>query len=760
MNRIDQLELGASVVDNSWFWEHRSGFSYSGSGLTKPVRWLVAGQNHYDISDPHVTLVSEELVFYFAFDRANETGDHGVSQYWVAGAHSCSLRDFIRDVFEKTFTPAFAAKLLSTRRKFGNTVADDFVYILSADELGGNEHDQLKTSRIGRVLPYFEHKSIDVVKKRRAAIFETTIMPENSQHQHSRHIWDVVEIADNSDTSSVEEVYWTCSPVAFRDGYLYIVFPDGRIEYVPGNDAETTIYAVRVAINIKADTLVSVKPNSNGCYEIDGLSAAVEKINFVEDMVEINSGESISLAIVAEPVYATDKRVKYTSSNVTVANVNAEGILTAVAAGEAVITAEALGGIDAAASCSVKVVMADDQMQLGDLAIGARVADKSWLWEFRKGPDYSGKGKQRAVVWIVVAKDHYEVEGGASSVTLMAEELIANHCFDDSKFRGDFLTSWLDSGQPDGRMGLRPFLNGELKLPEQLNLHISVAGTKFGQCSANIKRLSENAQIKLQREPENKYDHYAIAVLDSGSNKLGYVPQEMAGFLAPLLDSGKDVRVEIARIGSNEQSGPSGQHAQLELFITIVYDSQSLDYVESRTDNRGSFYGAFSANFRKQVLDTCVPNVDINSGEHFITRDKVFIPSHTEVNGEKGPLYNYNITDYQGYKLTVGSLLPYFDDMSQHDLCFKRLPADMEGFYYYWTRSACRSNYSHYKGHSNYLDNGELLAVHVYSFSEGFIASVNASNNMVGVRPMVNLKADTPVCSEQRSGGVYYLKAD
>ncbi len=108
---------------------------------------------------------------------------------------------------------------------------------------------------------------------------------------------------------------------------------------------------------------------------------------------------------------------------------------------------------------------------LGDLRIGDRVIDTSWSWEFRAGEFYSLEDRfdpdipdpeEKPVVWIVIARDHYD--GLPPHVTLMSEELIGRHPFDDSEERlnvtGYSGTSyWLDSGTGDAQHGLRPFLN-------------------------------------------------------------------------------------------------------------------------------------------------------------------------------------------------------------------------------------------------------------------------------------------------------------
>ena len=47
--------------------------------------------------------------------------------------------------------------------------------------------------------------------------------------------------------------------------------------------------------------------------------------------------------------------------------------------------------------------------------------------------------------------------------------------------------------------------------------------------------------IELRREPDNRYDEYAIGVFDGRGGQLGYVRSERAAWLAPLLDRGAEV---------------------------------------------------------------------------------------------------------------------------------------------------------------------------------------------------------------------------
>jgi hypothetical protein len=112
---------------------------------------------------------------------------------------------------------------------------------------------------------------------------------------------------------------------------------------------------------------------------------------------------------------------------------------------------------------------------IGDLPIGARVVDPTWVWEHKMGRNYSDdsmgrpsdgsplpQAEVKSVTWIVVARDHYD--GLAPHVTLLSEELIALYTFDNStgrghKYDGYGYNHWGDSGTANATHGLRPWLN-------------------------------------------------------------------------------------------------------------------------------------------------------------------------------------------------------------------------------------------------------------------------------------------------------------
>lgn len=108
---------------------------------------------------------------------------------------------------------------------------------------------------------------------------------------------------------------------------------------------------------------------------------------------------------------------------------------------------------------------------LGDLQVGDKVIDTSWGWEHKLGNSYTNfdfagnelpAGENKPVQWVVAAIDHYE--GLPSHVTLLSEEIIGRHPFDDGQhennatgYRGS--NHWGTSGTAGAEHGLRPFLN-------------------------------------------------------------------------------------------------------------------------------------------------------------------------------------------------------------------------------------------------------------------------------------------------------------
>lgn len=80
-------------------------------------------------------------------------------------------------------------------------------------------------------------------------------------------------------------------------------------------------------------------------------------------------------------------------------------------------------------------------------------------------------------------------------------------------------------------------------------LNIKVAGTNYiDDKIVIIEKLKVNEQLFLVREPENKYDEFAIKVTTSSNKKIGYIPRENNKIISRLLDAGKELYLIIKDI--------------------------------------------------------------------------------------------------------------------------------------------------------------------------------------------------------------------
>lgn len=121
------------------------------------------------------------------------------------------------------------------------------------------------------------------------------------------------------------------------DPGVVMVDADGNLVAVSAGTAEVALASEDGAISASGVITVVVSPTG---------------LTMPETLTLTEGGEAQSAAATVEPEDATDKAVTYTSSDESIATVDAAGNVTPVAPGEATITAK-LGGLEA--SCTVTV---------------------------------------------------------------------------------------------------------------------------------------------------------------------------------------------------------------------------------------------------------------------------------------------------------------------------------------------------------------------------------------------------------------------
>ncbi len=87
-------------------------------------------------------------------------------------------------------------------------------------------------------------------------------------------------------------------------------------------------------------------------------------------------------------------------------------------------------------------------------------------------------------------------------------------------------------------------LNLNVLLKDIIVLETKVAGTMFYEPEEFEPLLKTDSILKMQREPENPYDKFAIALLFEES-KIGYIPRSQNEVIARLMDAGKEFTAKV-----------------------------------------------------------------------------------------------------------------------------------------------------------------------------------------------------------------------
>jgi hypothetical protein len=80
-------------------------------------------------------------------------------------------------------------------------------------------------------------------------------------------------------------------------------------------------------------------------------------------------------------------------------------------------------------------------------------------------------------------------------------------------------------------------------------IDVHIAGTThIEEIDELVTGLSVGDKLRFQRDKDNPFDHLAIKVMDSGGNRLGFIPCDNNEILARLMDGGKLLYGEITRM--------------------------------------------------------------------------------------------------------------------------------------------------------------------------------------------------------------------
>lgn len=143
----------------------------------------------------------------------------------------------------------------------------------------------------------------------------------------------------------------------------YRVFPDDatnkRVKFTSSNKKVATVSAKGKIKAIKSGyasiTVESVTDKEKSAVIAVKVGTPIEKISVNMDSITLEQGETTSLEATISPIKASYKKIRYITSNQSVATVSSNGKITAVAAGTAEVTAMAMDGSGKKSTCSVTV---------------------------------------------------------------------------------------------------------------------------------------------------------------------------------------------------------------------------------------------------------------------------------------------------------------------------------------------------------------------------------------------------------------------
>ena len=75
-----------------------------------------------------------------------------------------------------------------------------------------------------------------------------------------------------------------------------------------------------------------------------------------------------------------------------------------------------------------------------------------------------------------------------------------------------------------------------------------VAGTNHIEDESVFEELEKGTTLILKREADNKFDKYAVLVLNEKNEKLGYIPRQNNKVYARLMDAGKVLKGKVLEV--------------------------------------------------------------------------------------------------------------------------------------------------------------------------------------------------------------------
>lgn len=200
----------------------------------------------------------------------------------------------------------------------------------------------------------------------------------------------------------------TLSAKAFSDGRIRIASLSLSNTVVAGNSGALVTLSLTATKDVAESCSIEMKnqrftmPNAkeyilpNSTTAVTTERALVETINLNETSISMVTGETFQLSAEVLPIFASTKDLTWSSSNPDIATISESGLLTAIAPGNAVVTATAVDGSGVTAICEVAVtgvpvssisinrttteLKVTESVQLSAIVLPANAYDKTIDW--------------------------------------------------------------------------------------------------------------------------------------------------------------------------------------------------------------------------------------------------------------------------------------------------------------------------------------------------------------------------------------------
>ena len=182
--------------------------------------------------------------------------------------------------------------------------------------------------------------------------------------------------------NETEQLTATILPEDATDKTVIWASSDETISTVNNNGLVTAVAPGTATIT--ATTIDGSNLTANCTITVNPAVIPATSIALNQTTAELNEGETLQLTATVLPENATDRTVTWTSSNTAVAAVDANGLVTAVAAGTVAITATTNDGSNLTANCEVVVspaLLLGDANGDGEINVGDYVTTASYILE-------------------------------------------------------------------------------------------------------------------------------------------------------------------------------------------------------------------------------------------------------------------------------------------------------------------------------------------------------------------------------------------